>query len=57
MWLFEYIFSSILQILYVEVRISRSTMYLIESLGIRDNKSRLYLEKSTVEIRTQQTKQ
>ena len=39
MWLFDLFFSSILQIWYVEIRISRS---ISESLGLRDNESRLY---------------
>ena len=39
MWLFQLLFSSLLQLWYFEVRISRSVS---ESLGIRDNESPLY---------------
>ena len=45
MWLFNLLFSSLSQLWYVEVRISRSI-----SLGIRDNESRLYYENTPIQI-------
>ena len=39
MWLFELFFSSLLQVWFIDVRISRG---IPESLGLRDNESRLF---------------